>query len=363
MITGELKYQFNQVVHYYGTHKALEIKSLDINKGSITGLAGPNGSGKSTLLKLMTFAERPTMGEILFNGKSEQLFSPNVRFKISLLTQKPYLLKRTVFENTAYGLKIRGHVDNLETKVAEALSKVGLPFESFAQRHWHELSGGEAQRVALAARLALRPEVLLLDEPTASVDAESAQLIRQASLAARKEWGTTLVIASHDRQWLDEISDTTLYLFQGKVMKSGDNTMLPGPWTPETSGFFSTSLGGGQYFFAPAPPKIDALAVIDNLNITLKVDAEPDIKPGSPQENQAIRNKPQLPENSEFVNKLKGTVTHLALDPKEFKVIVTIRVGDIMFTRRIDSRTAESLALYPGKNVILSANSNHLTWL
>ena len=362
-MTVQLKYQFKQVAHYYGTHRALEIKALDLAKGSITGLAGPNGSGKSTLLKLMTFAEQPTMGEIFFNGKKEQLFSQNVRFKISLLTQRPYLLKRTVFENTAYGLKIRGHVNDLETKVAQALAKVGLPSESFAQRHWHELSGGEAQRVALAARLALCPEVLLLDEPTASVDAESAQLIRQASLAARNEWGTTLVIASHDRQWLDEISDTTLYLFHGKVMKPGAGTMLPGPWTPQTNGLFSTSLGNGQHFFAPAPPTQDALALIDNLDIIVEIDVKPDIKQNLLKKNQVTQNPRQIPDNSEFINKLKGTITQLALDPKDSKIISTIQVGDTMFTPRLDHTKVESLALYPGKKVTLYAGSHRLNWL
>ncbi len=350
-----LEYQFNRVAHYYGTHRALEIKSLDIAKGSITGLAGPNGSGKSTLLKLMTFAEQPTRGEILFNGKPEELFSPKVRFKVSLLTQKPYLLKRTVFENTAYGLRIRGTVDDLNARVSDALSKVGLTFDRFAQRRWHELSGGEAQRVALAARLALRPQVLLLDEPTASVDLESARLIRQAAFAARNEWGTTLVIASHDRQWLDEISDTTLYLFNGKIMKPGLHTMLPGPWTQQSNGFFSTPLGNGQQFFAPAPPEADALGLIDNLDIHVAVE-QPANSPGE--------QGPGEPDSgSEFTNQLKGIVTHLMLDQKNGKIAVTIQVGDLMFTPRFDREAVTLLALYPGSRVIISVGSDHLTWL
>jgi tungstate transport system ATP-binding protein len=92
---------------------------------------------------------------------------------------------------------------------------LGLDPDTFARRQWDELSGGEAQRVALAARLVLNPRVLLLDEPTASVDARSSELIRSASLRARNDWGTTLVIASHDREWLYDVCDEVLHLFKG----------------------------------------------------------------------------------------------------------------------------------------------------
>lgn len=336
-------YQFNRVELFYGTNKALDIKSLNIAGGSITGLTGPNGSGKSTLLKLMTFAEQPTHGEILFNGKQEQPFSPGVRFKISLLTQRPYLLKRTVFENTAYGLRIRGTRDNLEAKVGKALAKVGLAFDDFAQRRWHELSGGEAQRVALAARLALRPRVLLLDEPTASVDLESARLIRQASLGARDEWGTTLVIASHDRQWLDEICDTTIQLFKGKAIKPGIHTVLPGPWTAHEDSLWSTPLGDGQHFFAALPPEQGAVGLIDNLGIIVGMDEDSD--------------------RSKLINQLSGIVTQLTLDPKTFEVAMTVQVGDHRLFPRLDRARVAELSIQPGSRVTLNADSNCLTWL
>lgn len=336
-----LAYHFNRVEHYYGTHKALDIKELAIPRGSITGIAGPNGSGKTTLLKLMTFAETPSFGELLFNGKKEHLFSPNVRFKISLLTQKPYLLKRTVYENAAYGLRIRKNSENIRARVAEALLKVGLPFEDFAGRRWHQLSGGEAQRVALAARLALHPQVLLLDEPTASVDAESAALIRDASLAARRDWGTTLVIVSHDHQWLNEISDTTLHLFEGKAVKPGRNTMIPGPWTIQPDGLAFCDLGGEQRFFAPGPPARDAIGLISDC----------DIKLDPPQQSR------------EFTNRLEGIVTQLVLDQKNKTIIASIRVANLMVTTRIDPQTVAAQGLYPGRAVTLFARPDAVTWL
>ncbi len=181
-------YRIENLVHRYNSRPVLAVDRLDIEPASILGLVGPNGSGKSTLLKLMAFILPPTQGRILFDGKAALPFDESVRFLVTLLTQDPYLMKRTVFKNIAYGLKVRGNRENWTRPVREALTMVGLDPDGFAQRQWDELSGGEAQRVALAARLVLKPRVLLLDEPTASVDAASSELIRAASLRARSEW-------------------------------------------------------------------------------------------------------------------------------------------------------------------------------
>jgi tungstate transport system ATP-binding protein len=210
-------YMIHDIDHYYGDKQALSIEDVSIPSASIVGLIGPNGSGKSTLLKLLGFLEEPTYGEIVFKGQKVVPFSDEVRFRVTLLTQEPYLMRRSVFENVSYGLKIRGDTNDLRSRVGEALSQVGLEPENFIKRKWLALSGGEAQRVALAARLVLKPEVLLLDEPTASVDSHSARLIRKASLKAREEWGTTLVVATHDWQWLYETCDTVLHLLHGRL--------------------------------------------------------------------------------------------------------------------------------------------------
>jgi tungstate transport system ATP-binding protein len=103
--------------------------------------------------------------------------------------------------------------------VRRALEKVGLDPTRFSQRSWRELSGGEAQRVALAARLVLKPKVLLLDEPTANVDRESSELILRAVLDARNQWGTTLIIISHQLTWLRQIADHILALDYGRLTR------------------------------------------------------------------------------------------------------------------------------------------------
>lgn len=200
----------------YGDRTVLSVDRLAIEAGTIVGLAGPNGSGKSTLLRLLAFLEAPASGTLTFQDTPVSTKPAAHHRHVTLLVQEPYLLKRSVHANVAYGLKVRGQTD-VNRPVQRALHMVGLDPESFANRQWYELSGGEAQRVALAARLVLQPKVLLMDEPTASLDGQSAALIRQAALTARDENNTALVIASHDMAWLNAVSDHILHLEQGEI--------------------------------------------------------------------------------------------------------------------------------------------------
>ncbi|MBC16530.1 ABC transporter related protein [Pseudodesulfovibrio profundus] len=210
--------KLDNVQQVFSNRTVLSIETLELGEGEIVGLAGPNGSGKSTLLKLLAFIDSPTSGVIEFCGIPTSNKPGAVHRQATLLVQEPYLLKRTVYANIAYGLRVRKKND-ISTKVHNALVEVGLDPNSFSQRQWFELSGGEAQRVALAARLVLKPKVLLMDEPTASLDTKSAQLIRTAALNARDQYGTSLVIASHDLPWLGEVSDRTIHLEHGKIVE------------------------------------------------------------------------------------------------------------------------------------------------
>lgn len=209
--------ELSNIRQVFSNRTVLNIDKLELSMGEIVGLAGPNGSGKSTLLKLLAFIDSPSSGTIAFNGVNTTNKPGAVHRQVTLLVQEPYLLKRTVYANIAYGLRVRKKND-ISTKVHNALVEVGLDPKSFSQRQWFELSGGEAQRVALAARLVLKPKVLLMDEPTASLDTQSAQLIRTAALNARDQYGTSLVIASHDLPWLERVSDRTIHLDSGKII-------------------------------------------------------------------------------------------------------------------------------------------------
>jgi tungstate transport system ATP-binding protein len=191
-------YRLRSVTKKYGTNVAVDIGALTIDSGRLYTLAGANGAGKSTLLGILAFLTPPTTGEILYAGERIDWKSDIVRGlrrKVTLLHQSPYLFGGTVFRNVAYGLKARGIAgeDTLRA-VDRALEAVGL--EGFRDRDARELSGGEAQRVAMARALAPAPEVLLLDEPLANIDRETAGVL-EAVIASLPSRGTTVVMTTH----------------------------------------------------------------------------------------------------------------------------------------------------------------------
>lgn len=209
-------YELSNIVQIYGGRTVLSIDALTLEAGSITGIVGPNGSGKSTLMRMLAFLEAPHSGSLLYKNTNTSIADTTLRREVTLLTQQPYLLKRTVQENIEYGLHVRG-ITNISGIAASALEEVGLLPDTFLTRNWFELSGGEAQRVALAARLAVKPRVLLMDEPTSSLDEESTERIRNAAVRAKTEHQTSLVIVSHDREWLTSVSDSTVLIRNGKI--------------------------------------------------------------------------------------------------------------------------------------------------
>ncbi|WP_418977681.1 energy-coupling factor ABC transporter ATP-binding protein, partial [Bilophila wadsworthia] len=185
----------------HAVRTVLNLSELDIRAGEILGIRGHNGSGKSTLLRIIALLEPPDSGTVLFEGRPAGTDDLYLRRQVTLLLQTPYLLSRSVASNVAYGLRVRGirNASELQNRIAASLLAVGLDPAVFLHRRRHELSGGECQRVALAARLALRPRVLLMDEPTASVDQQSAERI---ALAARHaaDSGSAVVVVSHDHE-------------------------------------------------------------------------------------------------------------------------------------------------------------------
>jgi tungstate transport system ATP-binding protein len=335
-------YKLENLGHSYGSKPVLDIHDLTIHKGSIIGLIGPNGSGKTTLLKLLAFALRPTQGRIFYNGQVHYPFSHGIRSKITLLTQKPYLLKRSVYDNIIYGLKIRKDNSDLDIRVKTALSHVGLDFDYFAGRMWHELSGGEAQRVAMAARLILKPETLLLDEPVANVDAKSARLIRKAAIRARDRWGTTLVIASHDLSWLFSVTDQQLSLIDGKLFTTGLENMIPGP-------------------FKPVSPSLVSKQLIDNQTIRLTCPDQPDRSAMIRKDKISLFSKPRPA--AESVNQLIGRMISMNLEQKPNLVMVRLVIGELEFELSLSPDQIKNNQLFPGQRVYLSFHANDVKWI
>ena len=335
-------YHIEHLEHRYNRHPVLSIQDLGIKPTAITGLIGPNGSGKSTFLKLLAFVEAPSRGKIVFNGRSLQPFADIVREeRITLLNQEPYLLKRSVANNIAYGLKIRGDTERLAERVERALQWVGLDAGVFLRRPWYELSGGEAQRVALAARLVLKPRVLLLDEPTANVDADSAWLIKDASLKARNKWGTTLVIASHDWHWLYEICDEVIHFYAGQVFRTRMISFIAGPWEPDGDAGVIKKMADGQCVRAGRPPRDGAIALVASDAIEIH----------------------RAPGPGTGGNQVVGTLTRLLLEKSTGLLIVTVVSGRTTFTTKVEREKIAANGLVPGQQVVVVFDVAAVKWL
>jgi tungstate transport system ATP-binding protein len=335
-------YSIRGLTHVYRGQPVLAIDRLDLPRGGIFGVIGPNGSGKSTFLRLAGFVERPTAGELRFDGRAAAPFSPEVRNRVTLLPQEPFLMKRSVRGNVAYGLKVRKVEDRLAERVERALACVGLDGRGFADRPSYALSGGEAQRVALAARLILKPEVLVMDEPTASIDALSAQLIKEAVLKARRDWGTTLIIASHDWQWLYGICDSVLHLLKGRFLGSGRENVFFGPWERVADGRWGKRLADGQVLIVTGPPGPLSAAVIERVDI-------------APPEPAAGGRGGQVT--------LQGRITRLALEKASGSIVASVMVANLPFTGALREAQVREQALYPGREVAIRYDVDSVEWV
>jgi tungstate transport system ATP-binding protein len=330
-------YSLRAVTHSYGKHRTLAIESLDIPKGGVTGLTGPNGSGKSTLLKVLAFLEPPKSGELLFDGEPSSGRERDIRRNVTLLLQDPFLLKRSVFENIAYGLKLRG-VSRAETdsRVRDALTRVGMAAADFAHRPWFRLSGGEAQRVSLATRLALEPRVLLLDEPTANVDEASATLIKEAVTRARLDWETTVVTATHDLTWLHDVATGIIGMYGGRIVGGEDVNLITGDWRIDGTDnrLVSIALNGAKIAAdapkAGIPAKCAALSPSD-ISVTLPSPAFWDGR-----------------------NSVSCTLVQMTVERTTGNILCAADCGGLSLKACVSPMLARELTLYPGTRVTLS---------
>jgi len=215
-------YKINNMTKSYDGRRVLDIKDIYIEKGRVIGLLGPNGSGKTTLMEILAFLLEPTSGELWYEGSSVDFSGGrliNLRRKVVLVQQQPILFTTTVFNNVELPLKIR-KIDKQKRSgiVEEFLSLVGM--EAFGDARAHKLSGGETQRVAIAQALACSPEVILLDEPTGSVDVENRIIIERIIRDINREKEISVIFTTHDMIQASRLADEIVFLFDGKVAES-----------------------------------------------------------------------------------------------------------------------------------------------
>ncbi|MDR3076803.1 MAG: energy-coupling factor ABC transporter ATP-binding protein, partial [Synergistaceae bacterium] len=334
-------YELRDVKFSYGTHPALDIKSLDIPRGGVVGLIGPNGSGKSTLLKLLAFLARPSSGKIIYSGGNASGHERELRREATLLLQEHYLLRTSVRKNVAYGLELRGTPRaEADAMTADSLSRVGLPYGEFADRKWFRLSGGEAQRVSLAARLALRTRVLLLDEPTANVDEASAAKIKAAIMSARNDNGSTVVVATHDLPWLYEVATAIVGMYGGRAAGGAAN-LLHGEWRADESEEGIAVLKLGESVFKAEISKKPGdmkCAAVDPSEISLRVE-----------ESEVEKNN--FSGSPEHINRASGIVTQMTLERSTGAILAAVDCGGVTFRVRLQREDATRRNICPGVRV------------
>ncbi|MFJ5223256.1 ABC transporter ATP-binding protein [Streptomyces sp. NPDC088400] len=212
--------QLDAVSREFAGTAAVRELDLTVRRGEFTALLGPSGCGKTTTLRMIAGFLEPTAGRVLLEGEDATRLPPERR-NIGMVFQSYALFPHmTVEKNVAFGLKMRGIPDGeLRTRTGEALELVGL--SHLAGRKPKQLSGGQQQRIALARAIAVRPSVLLLDEPLSNLDARLRIQMRQELARIQKETGLTAILVTHDQEEALELADNMVILDQGTVAQQG----------------------------------------------------------------------------------------------------------------------------------------------
>ncbi len=228
---SNVKMRSERVNFFYGSNQALKSIDLDIRENRVTALIGPSGCGKSTFLRLFN-----RMNELLPNTRLEgriyldgcdinnaSVDAVDVRRMVGMVFQKPNPFPKSIFENISYGLKVNGNKNRsfIEDKVVESIKKAALWEE--VKNRLHEsalgLSGGQQQRLCIARCLAVESEVILFDEPCASLDPISTAKIEELILALKKDY--TIIIVTHNMQQAARVSDCTGFFLLGELIEFG----------------------------------------------------------------------------------------------------------------------------------------------
>lgn len=213
-------FRVENLIKNYGDKNVLNIEAMEIYKNKITAIIGPSGAGKSTLLHLLNGIEPPSSGSIWFEDKriEQKVMDLGIRRSMVMVFQKPVVFSTTVYENLAYGLKLRGmEKKEIEKRVEEMLEVTGLKDKS--QQKANTLSGGEAQRVAVARAMIIRPKALLLDEPTTNLDPANVLTIEELIKYGKNKYGISVIIVTHNMFQAKRLSDNCLFMLGGRIIE------------------------------------------------------------------------------------------------------------------------------------------------
>lgn len=228
--------QVKNLNFYYSDFHALKNLNLDIEANKVTAFIGPSGCGKSTLLRTFNkmyalYPEQRAEGQILLDGEdiisSKQDISL-LRAKVGMVFQKPTPFPMSIYDNIAFGVRLFEKLSKpeMDERVEWALSKAALWNETKDKLHksGYSLSGGQQQRLCIARGIAIKPEVLLLDEPCSALDPISTGMIEDLILELKKDY--TVVIVTHNMQQAARCSDYTVFMYLGDIIECGETEMI-----------------------------------------------------------------------------------------------------------------------------------------
>ena len=212
--------------------QALNDVSLTIEKGEVLAIIGHTGSGKSTLVQHLNGLIKPLRGNVTIDGidiAGRGSDAKQARQQVGMVFQYPehQIFAETVYEDIAFGPRNRGFsAEEVDKQVHEAMAFVGLDFETFAQRSPFQLSGGQMRRVAIAGVVAMNPDYLVLDEPSAGLDPRSRNAVFKEIMALHKERGIAIVLVTHSMEEAAKYANRMLVINKGKVLFDGKPTEI-----------------------------------------------------------------------------------------------------------------------------------------
>jgi tungstate transport system ATP-binding protein len=317
------------VRHRYQGRVVLDLEQFTVPRGALISVVGHNGAGKSTLLRLLALLEPPTEGQVLLDGKVvPKRPAAALRRRVTLVEQRPILFRGTVYDNLRFGLEARGMGSAAKGIVADVADQLGLT--ALLGRRRDELSDGEVQRVAVARALAVRPDVLLLDEPASSADRAAAGALYRALVRERAERPIAICVASHQLEDAYRWADDIRALAEGRLS----------PVTPEN--LFRVELAPGEGVKQARVGDIDIAVMTDRSGPVVVAVSPTDI---------FVSGEPLA---SSARNVFKGRVTAMAIERRGAGVHVRADVGGVELVAAITAEAARDLALGPGSPVVFS---------
>ena len=213
-------FKLSNICAKYDKKQVLDISSITIKRGKIYAIVGPNGAGKTTLLYILGMLKEPTSGNLYFygdDGLSSTFNKLVARRKMSLILQEPYLFSGAVYKNIEYVLAFNGGNSQQRDKIVDDVLKL-VRMNNHRLNDCRKLSGGEVKRVAIARALAMKPDILLLDEPTANLDKETVEIIESLIIRLRDEQRCTIIFTTHNYTFAMKLGDEIIFLENGKVV-------------------------------------------------------------------------------------------------------------------------------------------------